>query len=98
MNNDNCILVEFVNEENSVAVGYTDWLEIKDDVWLQNIIDKKSIVIIKWPLCKIKSAMPMKKIIKGLRKKDWISTAVKIHAFGGKQFNYKISLTAIHSV
>jgi len=84
MNNDNCILVEFVNEENSVAVGYTDWLEIKDDVCLQNIIDKKSIIKIKWPLCEIKSALPMKKIIKGLRKKDWILTAVKIHAFGGK--------------
>lgn len=45
MNNDYCILVEFVNEENSVAVGYRDWLETKfDDVCLQNAIGKEIIV------------------------------------------------------
>ena len=67
MNNDHCILVEFVNEENSVAVGYRDWLETKfDDVSLQNIIDKEIVVRIKWPLCDLKSALSMKKIIKGL--------------------------------
>lgn len=85
MNNDHCILVEFVNEENSIAVGYRDWLETKfDNVSLQNIIDKEIVVRIKWPLCDIKSALFMKKIIKGLEEKDWILAAVKIHAFGGK--------------
>ncbi|KAM0727901.1 hypothetical protein ACS0PU_005370 [Formica fusca] len=83
MNNNRCILVEFVNEENSVAVGYRNWLETKfDDVSLQNVIDKETIVQIQWPLCEIKSALPMKKIIKRLQEKDWISAAIKIHAFG----------------
>ncbi|XP_071573303.1 uncharacterized protein [Temnothorax nylanderi] len=86
MDNAHCILVEFVNEENSVAVGYRDWLKTKfDDVCLQSTIDKETIVQIRWPLCEIKSALSMKRIIKKLKEKDWISAAVKIHAFGERR-------------
>lgn len=64
MNNDDCLLVEFVNENNSIAVGFREWLTIKyNDEMLQELVNKGNSVQISWPSCEIKSAMKMKKIV-----------------------------------
>ncbi|XP_011698129.1 PREDICTED: uncharacterized protein LOC105456055, partial [Wasmannia auropunctata] len=84
MNNDKCLLVEFVNEDNSIAVGFQDWL-VKDkdnEENIKTIVKNKTLVEILWPSCEIKSAQQMKKIVKSLTKKDWITSAVRILAFG----------------
>lgn len=84
MNNDKCILVEFANEDNSIAVGFQDWLvKDKDSEDLKTIVKNKTLVEILWPSCEIKSAQQMKKIVKSLTKKDWITSAVRILAYGG---------------
>lgn len=84
MNNNNCLLVEFVNENNSIAVGFREWLTIKcDDEMLQELVNKGKSVQISWPSCEIKSATKMKKIIKTLTEKDWTTTVIKVLAFGG---------------
>ncbi|XP_039314387.1 uncharacterized protein LOC120356874 [Solenopsis invicta] len=83
MNNDKCILVEFANEDNSIAVGFQDWLvKDKDSEDLKIIVKNKTLVEILWPSCEIKSAQQMKKIVKSLTKKDWITSAVRILAYG----------------
>ena len=84
MHNDKCLLVEFVNEDNSVAVGFQDWLVNKKyNKNLQQIVNDKEVIEILWPSCEIKSAMHMKKLVKSLTDKDWTKTAVTILAFGG---------------
>lgn len=85
MNNDECLLVEFVNENNSIAVGFREWLTVRcdDDEILQDLVDKGNPVEISWPSCEIKSAMKMKKIIKTLTEKDWTASVIKVLAFGG---------------
>ena len=78
MNNDDCLLVEFVNENHSLAVGYKQWLKIKyDDKILQKLVNNRNSVEILWPSCEIKSAIKMRKIVKTLTEKDYTTTVVK---------------------
>lgn len=47
-----CILCEFINESDSIAIGYRAWLldEVDEDK-LQNIMKQKKQLPIKWPSC-----------------------------------------------
>lgn len=87
VDNANCVLVEFVNEHNKVAIGYRIWFVDKDlienDNNLDEIIRDENTTQILWPNCDVKSASAMKKIIKNLNKDDWTKHAVKVHSYGG---------------
>jgi len=87
MDNNKCILVEFINESNSLAVGYRTWLlndnyKYNDDE-IQRIIDDKIEVSITWPNCDIKSAITMRKIVQNLSVHDWTTHAVRVYGYGG---------------
>ncbi|KYN23244.1 hypothetical protein ALC57_04340 [Trachymyrmex cornetzi] len=87
MENDKCILVEFINESNLLAAEYRTWLlnddYRNDDDEIQKIMDNKMEVAIKWPNCDIKSAIAMRKIIQTLYVDDWTVYAVRIYGYGG---------------
>ena len=69
MNNEKCLLVEFANEDNSIAVGFQDWLvKDKNEDNLKTIVKNKTLVEILWPSCEVKSAQQMKKMVKSLTK------------------------------
>jgi len=55
MNNDKRLLIEFVNEDNSIVVGFQDWLiKDKDEENITTILKKKTLVRISWPSYEIK--------------------------------------------
>jgi len=87
LDNANCILIEFVNEHNKLAVGYRIWLVdknlIENDDHLNEVISDEITTQILWPNCDVKSASSMKKVIKNLNKDDWTEHAVKVHSYGG---------------
>jgi len=61
MNNDKCLLIEFVNEDNSIVVGFQDWLiKDKDEENITTILKKKTLIRISWPSYEIKSAQQEK--------------------------------------
>lgn len=85
IDNKSCILVEFLNEEEALAIGYTCWLnETVTEEELNNIIESKKEVEIFWPKCDVQSARKMKTILKGFTDKHWEVHAVKILGFGGE--------------
>ncbi|CAL1682469.1 unnamed protein product [Lasius platythorax] len=80
MDNNKCLLLEFVNEDKKIAVGYQDWLQDKisgEEEYLRTI-KKKSEVKIKWPNCDITSASIMKKRV---RTCEWKTVVAKILSF-----------------
>lgn len=82
MDNNKCLLLEFINEDKKIVVGYQDWLQDKisgKEEYL-NIIKKKSEVKIKWPNCDIAPASIMKKRV---RTREWNTVVAKILSFGG---------------
>lgn len=82
MDNNKCLLLEFVNEDEKIAVGYQEWLQDKitgKEEYL-DIIKKKSEVKVKWPNCDIAPASIMKKRV---RICEWKTVVAKILSFGG---------------
>lgn len=85
IDNKSCILVEFSNEEEALAIGYTCWLnETATEEELNNIIESKKEVEIVWPKCDVQSARKMKTILKGLTDEHWEVHAVKVLGFGSE--------------
>lgn len=85
IDNKSCILVEFSNEEEELAIGYKCWLnETVTEEEINNIIESKREVEIMWPKCDIQSARKMKTVLKGLTKEQWEVHAVKLIGFGGE--------------
>ena len=54
INNQNCILVEFCNDQNNIETGYSAWLINIDQNQLNNIIEEKITAYINWSDCDIK--------------------------------------------
>ena len=79
MDDEKCILVEFVNESNKVAVGFIEWCNLADEEIQQHIKDE-DVVQINWPNCDVGPAVSMKKKMK---KCSFKVQAVKIRAQGG---------------
>ena len=77
-----CILVEFINEGNTVAVGFRSWIspELSDDE-LQDVITKQEIVVINWPDCNVEPAI---KMLKRQHFYNWQKTVAKILSAGSK--------------
>lgn len=85
IDNKSCILVEFINEENALAVGYTCWLNKEtSEEELNNMIEKEQEVEIWWPKCDVQTAKKMKMAMKTLTDDDWEVFAVRILGYGGK--------------
>lgn len=83
VDNKSCVLVEFLNEEEALAIGYTCWLNETEEE-LNNIIENKKVVQIVWPKCNIHPARKMRNILKGLTDEHWEVHAVKILGFGSE--------------
>lgn len=86
MKDNECILIEFINEDYKVAVGYLSWLQDEtlrmNKEALQKVIDEKEEVAINWPVnCEI---APASKMHKKIRNCSWKSHVVHILSFGGK--------------
>ncbi|XP_031781047.1 uncharacterized protein LOC103316721 [Nasonia vitripennis] len=73
------ILVEFVNNDNSFAVGFTAWLEKDDAARKDYIILLEEEVTIFWPTCDTQSAALLKP---KLRKVNFVKHVVKVLAYG----------------
>ena len=82
MDDSYCILVEFINEGNTVAVGFRSWIspEFFDDE-LQAVITKQEIVVINWPDCNVEPAI---KMLKRQNFYEWQKTVAKILLAGSK--------------
>ncbi|CAL1671906.1 unnamed protein product [Lasius platythorax] len=80
MNDDNCVLCEFHNEGDSVAVGYREWFldEINDEA-LDDIIKRETEIKMRWPMIDIGSSNVMKKRLKMC---EWQEVVAKIFAYG----------------
>lgn len=81
ISDENCIIVEFVNESREVSVAFSSWLESKKAV--EDLIESKEDVEISWPDNQdIVPANKMKKILQKV--KVWKTYAVKVVDCGGK--------------
>ena len=49
IDNNNCILVEFVNEESTIQTGFLEWVEDEDKKKIHDIIASQTVVTINWP-------------------------------------------------
>lgn len=80
-----CLACEFPNESGKVQVGYGVWLDnVHDKATLQQKIDNKTIVIIRWPTeCDI---MPPRSMMKKIT--TFIRVPTIIHAQGGNFILY----------
>lgn len=86
--NDNCVLVQFPNDNFSLAVGFTPWIStkkplVKDD--LQLLIKNAEKVKIWWPRIDIKPVRNMLKKLKSLNDSGWEQCVATILGFGGEQ-------------
>lgn len=92
MKDSECVLVEFINEDYKVAVGYWSWLQnetLRNKETLQKVIDEKEEVAINWPVnCEIAPALKMQRKVRNC---SWKSHVVHILSFGGKYFYTKIN-------
>ncbi|XP_077262672.1 uncharacterized protein LOC143897708 [Temnothorax americanus] len=83
MKDSECVLIEFINEDYKVAVGYLSWLQnetLRNKEALQKVIDKKEEVAINWPVnCEI---APAAKMHRKVRNCSWKSHVVHILSFG----------------
>ncbi|XP_043270754.1 uncharacterized protein [Venturia canescens] len=81
MDDNRCVVIEFVNEENEIGVGYRDWLLPKQltDAELQEKIDCEEEIKTIWPNCEIGPSNKMKKRLLGC---EWEEYVVKVMAFG----------------
>lgn len=79
--NNNCILCQFPNEGNCIAIGYASWVigAKNKTIDFDKIIKEKTIVEIKWPEDKEVHPPPMNMD----KVKKWCSAAAIILAKGG---------------
>ena len=85
VDNNECILVSFVNEKDDtdqelIDTGYLCWLESDAQKNVANVIENSKEVAIQWPNCCIKTAQTMCK----MRNVEFTKNVVKILAYGGK--------------
>lgn len=84
LSNDHCILAGFVNESNSLHVGFRPWIKKEvTDQELDSIIAKKQEIELNWPNCEIKTAASMNRAIKSMKEDEWDVHPVVILAYGG---------------
>lgn len=85
ISNDSCVLIQFINENNKVQVGYKNWIYRKDQDNLSKIIELKSETTIQWPdNLEIAEAGVLASKLKVC--KTWSTYPCKILAEGGKDF------------
>lgn len=83
MNDRDCIICEFTNEGESLAVGFRAWLcEKFNDEDIEEIIKSGQTVTIKWP--SNVEVVPASKMQKKLKNCIWQQSVAKILAHGGK--------------
>lgn len=74
-----CVLVEF--EDETVAVGYLNWLTShNNENYIQDVIEKHLDVVTRWPNCTIGPANKMRKALQKCN--EWSKHMVKIVAYG----------------
>lgn len=78
--NNECILVEFVNEENSIQTGFLSWLQESDAKNVENIIKNREEVLIQWPDIDTAEANLIKN---KLKKAKFVKHPVIVIATGG---------------
>lgn len=81
VNNSECMLLEFINESDSLAVGFLNWMKDDDIEQVQNLIHEKKEVEVMWPDCPIKTALYMKNL---LPKANFMTHVARILDVGGK--------------
>lgn len=88
MDDSQCLLFDFPNENHLIAVGVRDWLftPLTDDN-LINVIEKKEAVVIKCPVCNVE---PASKMIKKAENFKWKKCVATILAAGGKYIYYSL--------
>ncbi|XP_011706255.1 PREDICTED: uncharacterized protein LOC105461458 [Wasmannia auropunctata] len=82
MDDQKYMVCEFPNEENSIAIGYLEWLEDEFTITeLDDIIKCETIVKVRWPKdCDISPAITAMK--KKLANCQWEVVATKLRAYG----------------
>lgn len=87
IDNDNCIIVEFVNENNSLCMAYKSWLvdkKLRENVnKIKSCIEKRSEKLISWPTIDVSPAEKMKKQLAKMKSWD-ADQVVRILAYGCK--------------
>lgn len=85
INDDECILVEFINEKKNdkpvISVGFQDWLRHKYKRKLESIIRNKTKAEIYWPDIEVSTA---KKLIPKLKNSRFTIFPVRVLSRGGK--------------
>ncbi|XP_065211087.1 uncharacterized protein LOC135839127 [Planococcus citri] len=79
--NASCVCCEFVEDDNSVSVGYSNWL-LNSTIDLSKIIKDRETVAINWPKnVEVKPPEKMRKQMKNINV-EWEAWNVKIHGEG----------------
>lgn len=82
MNDSECLLINFHNEKDSIAVGFRYWMdEPVTNNELEEIIEMKQTVLMKWPNCNIE---PASKMLKKVSLCKWKKCVGTILAAGSK--------------
>ena len=77
--------MEFTNDSNSLAIGYSCWLKPQlDDSDIKTTITHKNEVIIQWPEVNIMPAKGMKNLLMKNSSIEWKEHTIHILAFGSK--------------
>lgn len=83
MDDRECVLLDFINEENKIAVGFREWFyddEFKADDECQKLVDSGREIVIRWP--KNRDVTPVATMKKTVRNCDWQKTVAQVLAFG----------------
>lgn len=90
VDDNNCLLVEFLNDNNSLSLAFRCWLKDEElrenDKMLKSAIINKKETILCWPSVKLNPAKKMKKQLGKMP--SWANDeAVRVLNIGGKYFN-----------
>lgn len=90
MNVNECVLIEFPNQNHTLAVGYYDWLQV-DEKKIFEDLSKEDLGLeyeIRWPYNKRTQKefefFSIEKLKKGSKNIEYKNEAVKLLNFGGK--------------
>ncbi|XP_071640078.1 uncharacterized protein [Temnothorax longispinosus] len=83
MDHERYMVCEFPNEEDSISIGYLEWLEDKFKITeLDDIIERGTIVKVRWPKnCDV--GPPTATMKKKLANCQWEKVVTKLRAYGG---------------